>query len=196
MIHLGHHPSSSPARSSPSLLSVARLQHHSSLSSLVSTAIISSRSQMTNSVALSPAFSPAVLPPSATSAYKSPIISQSLSLFSSQSRIKRPRSIKTISCNTAVKSADLSSEEEMEADAKAKVGCRVKVTAPLKVYHVNHVPEVDLEGKLKDYVAVWKGKGISANLPYKVDFCKEVEGRGRGNVKFVAHLKDDEFELI
>ena len=91
----------------------------------------------------------------------------------------------TIRCKAGVKSADSdpssspSSEEEVEAEAKASVGSsRVKVTAPLKVYHLNRVPEVDLEGTLKDYVAVWKGKRISANLPYEVEFFKEVEGRG------------------
>ncbi|CAF2088646.1 unnamed protein product [Brassica rapa] len=102
----------------------------------------------------------------------------------------------TIRCKAGVKSADSdpssspSSEEEVEAEAKASVGSsRVKVTAPLKVYHLNRVPEVDLEGTLKDYVAVWKGKRISANL----EFFKEVEGRGL--VKFVSHLKEDEFEF-
>ncbi|KAL0738482.1 hypothetical protein Bca4012_014692 [Brassica carinata] len=174
---------------------------------------------MSSSVALSPAFTAAVRPPSShntlfvstTPAYTKPvalkscIASQPLSLFSSRSRIKRAGSRKpstmTIRCDVAVEadpsSSPLSSEEEIEAEAKAKVGSRVKVTAPLKVYHVNRVPEVDLEGMegtLKDYVAVWKGKRISANIPYKVEFFKEVEGRG--NVKFVAHLKDDEFEFI
>lgn len=68
---------------------------------------------------------------------------------------------------------------------------------PLKVHHVPRVPEVDLSGKegvLKHYVGVWKGKRISANLPYKVEFFIEVEGRGP--VKFFAHLKEDEFEYI
>ncbi|CAN7101317.1 unnamed protein product, partial [Brassica rapa subsp. narinosa] len=79
----------------------------------------------------------------------------------------------------------------VKAEAKASVGSsRVKVTAPLKVYHLNRVPEVDLEGTLKDYVTVWKGKRISANL----SFFKEVEGRGL--VKFVSHLKEDEFEFL
>lgn len=135
-----------------------------------------------------------------------------LSLFASQARSKRASTRRTwrmtIRCDVAVKSADSvdaeadpssspPSEEKIEAEAMAKVGSTVRVTAPLKVYHVNRVPEVDLEGmegKLKDYVAVWKGKRISANLPYKVEFFKEIEGRGP--VKFVAHLKEDEFEFI
>lgn len=175
-------------------------------------------------MALSPAITAAVRPPtshdclssSATAAtslmaLKSCIVAP-LSLFTSQSRIKhsisRTTSRITIRCDVATKSADSvnadanpssspSSEEEIEAEAKAKIGSRVRVTAPLKVYHVNRVPEVDLEGmegKLKDYVAVWKGKRISANLPYKIEFVKEIEGRGP--VKFVAHLKEDEFEFI
>lgn len=117
-----------------------------------------------------------------------------------------PRS--TIRCDIAVKSAasvdadaDLSSSTALETEedekAKAKIGARVRVTVPLKVYHVVRVPEVELmgmEGFIKDYVVLWKGKRISANLPYKVQFVKEIEGRGP--VKFFTHLKEDEFELI
>ncbi|VVB17488.1 unnamed protein product [Arabis nemorensis] len=180
---------------------------------------------MSNTIALSPAIVSAVRPPSshdclsisAAASTTSSIslkscIAAPLSLFVSQSRIKRASSRTTprtkIRCDVAVKSADSvnteadpssspSSEAEIEAEALAKVGSRVRVTSPLKVYHVNRVPEVELEGmegKLKDYVAVWKGKRISANLPYKVEFFKEIEGRGP--VKFVAHLKEDEFEFI
>ena len=83
------------------------------------------------------------------------------------------------------------------SEAAAAIGARVKVTAPLKVYHVPRVPEVDLtgmEGELKQYVGLWKGKRISANLPYKVQFFLDVQGRGA--VKFFAHLKEDEFEYL
>ncbi|CAH8361334.1 unnamed protein product [Eruca vesicaria subsp. sativa] len=153
---------------------------------------------MSSPIAMSPAFSTAVLPPSS---HGSP--SFILPPLTSQSRIKRTRaSTTTVRCDVATKSADSVNAEEAdlteeELQAKAKVGSLIRVTAPLKVYHVNRIPEVDLEGmegKLKDYVAVWKGKRISANLPYKVEFFKEVEGRGP--VKFVAHLKEDEFEFI
>ncbi|XP_010493466.1 PREDICTED: ferredoxin-thioredoxin reductase, variable chain, chloroplastic-like [Camelina sativa] len=173
---------------------------------------------------LSPAIAAAVSPPSshdylsssatiATTTTPTPISLKScilapLSLITPQSRITRSTSRKTpritIRCGVATKSADSvnldasSSEEDIEAaEAKAKIGSRVRVTAPLKVYHVNRVPEVDLEGmegKLKDYVSVWKGKRVSANLPYKVEFFIEIEGRGP--VKFVSHLKDDEFEFM
>lgn len=79
--------------------------------------------------------------------------------------------------------------------SEARIGARVRVKVPLKVYHVSRVPEVDLngmEGVIKDYVALWKGKRISANLPFKVEFFMDVEGRG--SVKFLAHLREDEFE--
>jgi lipoic acid synthetase len=183
------------------------------------------RTDMSSQIALSPAIAAAIRRPSshdclsasATTATATPMALKScivapLSLFTSQSQIKHSSSRKTsrttIRCDVAIKSADSinadanpssspSSEEEIEAEAKAKIGSRVRVTAPLKVYHVNRVPEVDLEGmegKLKDYVAVWKGKRISANLPYKIEFFKEIEGRGL--VKFVSHLKEDEFEFI
>uniref|UniRef100_A0A2C9UMM7 Ferredoxin thioredoxin reductase alpha chain domain-containing protein n=1 Tax=Manihot esculenta TaxID=3983 RepID=A0A2C9UMM7_MANES len=78
-----------------------------------------------------------------------------------------------------------------------KIGVRVRVKVPLKVFHVPRVPEVDLtgkEGQLKQYVALWKGKRISANLPYKVEFVVDIEGRCP--IKFFAHLKEDEFDYL
>ncbi|KAI9165205.1 hypothetical protein LWI28_009569 [Acer negundo] len=94
-------------------------------------------------------------------------------------------------------SASASSDKEEEAEAEAKIGSRIKVKVPLKVYHVPRVQEVDLtamEGVLKQYVVNWKGKRISANLPYKVQFITQIECRGR--VKFFAHLKEDEFDYL
>ncbi|XP_050374886.1 ferredoxin-thioredoxin reductase, variable chain [Argentina anserina] len=94
-------------------------------------------------------------------------------------------------CEVAVGS-DLS-----PSTSEAVIGARVKVTVPLKVYHVPKVAEVDItgmEGEVKQYVALWKGKRISANLPYKVQFFVDVQGRGP--VKFFAHLKEDEFEYL
>lgn len=52
-----------------------------------------------------------------------------------------------------------------------------------------------MEGFLKQYVAIWKGKRISANFPYKVGFVEEIEGRD-GLVKFFVHLKEEEFEFV
>ncbi|XP_016484174.1 ferredoxin-thioredoxin reductase, variable chain-like [Nicotiana tabacum] len=89
--------------------------------------------------------------------------------------------------------------DEKSAEAIGKVGSRVRVTVPLKVYHVPKVPELDLVnriGTLKQYVGFHKGKQISANLPYKVEFVvANLEGRD-GSVKFLAHLKEDEFEFL
>uniref|UniRef100_A0A5B6ZV26 Putative ferredoxin-thioredoxin reductase, variable chain n=1 Tax=Davidia involucrata TaxID=16924 RepID=A0A5B6ZV26_DAVIN len=99
------------------------------------------------------------------------------------------------SSSSGAAAASLSSEDE--EDSAAKIGARIRVKVPLKVYHVPRVPEIDLtgmEGVLKQYVGVWKGKRISANLPFKVEFVKEIEGRGA--VKFFAHLKEDEFEYL
>ncbi|XP_043702853.1 ferredoxin-thioredoxin reductase, variable chain, chloroplastic-like [Telopea speciosissima] len=106
------------------------------------------------------------------------------------------------SCSSSSSSLNLSSAastagEEDEESSRAKIGARVRVKAPLKVYHVPKVPELDvtgMEGKLKQYVGLWKGKRISANLPFKVEFVTEIEGRG--TVKFFTHLKEDEFEYV
>ncbi|KAL2330558.1 hypothetical protein Fmac_018139 [Flemingia macrophylla] len=43
----------------------------------------------------------------------------------------------------------------------SQIGARVKVKVPLKVYHVPKIAEVDLtgmEGEIKQYVGLWKGK--------------------------------------
>ncbi|CAN8256866.1 unnamed protein product [Cochlearia groenlandica] len=176
---------------------------------------------MTSGYAPSPAIIAAVRPPSSQN-YASvngpkAIYSSSrssVSLSSPQNRSKRffstsrknPKS--KIRCDTAVKSADSmdadasptsSLEAEEDEKAKSKIGARIRVTAPLKVYHVVRVPEPEvelmgMEGLIKDYVVLWKGKRISANLPFKVQFVKDVEGRGP--VKFFTHLKEDEFEFL
>jgi len=102
-----------------------------------------------------------------------------------------------ISCEVALKSDSTASSSVDKDDEAKKIGARVRVKVPLKVYHVPRVPEVDLtgmEGELKQYVGLWKGKRISANFPYKVEFRTEIEGRGP--VKFFAHLKEDEFEYL
>lgn len=94
--------------------------------------------------------------------------------------------------------SDISYTDE-ENEAMGKVGAKVKVKMPLKVYHIPKVSEFDLnglEGEIKQFVGVWKGKRISANLPFKVQFVVDkIEGRD-GPVKFFAHLKEDEFEYV
>ncbi|CAN4110340.1 unnamed protein product [Withania somnifera] len=107
------------------------------------------------------------------------------------------KSIHVDSPSTSTVSLNL--DEGVDADAIGKVGSKVKVKVPVKVYHVPKVTELDLDGRigtLKQYVALYKGKQISANFPYKVEFVVDgLEGRS-GPVKFSAHLKEDEFELL
>lgn len=107
-----------------------------------------------------------------------------------------------ISCQVAIttdaSSSSSPSVPEEEAEALAKIGRRVRVKVPLKVYHVLKVPDLDLngmEGEIKQYVVLWKGKRISANLPFKVEFHVSVESQPKP-VKFFAHLKEDEFEYL
>ncbi|XP_008806674.1 ferredoxin-thioredoxin reductase, variable chain-like [Phoenix dactylifera] len=117
---------------------------------------------------------------------------------------RRPAALfrRRISCQVAIttdaSSSSSPSVAEEEAEALAKIGRRVRVKVPLKVYHVLKAPELDLEGmegEIKQYVALWKGKRISANLPFKVEFHVAVEGQPKP-VKFFAHLKEDEFEYL
>ncbi|XP_044318454.1 ferredoxin-thioredoxin reductase, variable chain, chloroplastic-like [Triticum aestivum] len=56
-----------------------------------------------------------------------------------------------------------------EATAAPKLGKRVRVMTPVRVYHVPKAPNLDLrgmEGVVKQYVGVWKGKRITANRPF------------------------------
>ncbi|GFY92227.1 ferredoxin/thioredoxin reductase subunit A (variable subunit) 2 [Actinidia rufa] len=119
--------------------------------------------------------------------------------FQSRPRVVGKRSFarSVLAVNSATFVEDHSPSAAAEEEDEARIGARVRVTAPLTVYHVPRVAEIDLTGKegvLKQNVTVWKGKRISANLPFKVEFVEEVEGRGR--VKFFAHLKEDEFEYL
>ncbi|KAI8025982.1 hypothetical protein LOK49_LG02G01457 [Camellia lanceoleosa] len=50
-----------------------------------------------------------------------------------------------VRASTTVDAAAGLSEEEEKAEAK--IGARVRVKVPLKVYHVPRVPEIDLTGK-------------------------------------------------
>lgn len=109
------------------------------------------------------------------------------------------------SCSSATISNSLTLDEDSIDDeelkrAESKIGSKVRVKAPLKVYHVPKLPEYDLAGKVgvvKQYVGVYKGKRISANLPYKVEFvADEASGRDGKPVKFLAHLREDEFDFL
>jgi hypothetical protein len=92
-------------------------------------------------------------------------------------------------------SPDVSAEEDAAA---RKVGKRVRVTAPVRVHHVAKAPGLELrgmEGVVKQYVGVWKGKRITANLPFKVEFELKLDGLDKP-VRFLAHLREEEFEIV
>ncbi|KAI5079218.1 hypothetical protein GOP47_0006889 [Adiantum capillus-veneris] len=98
-------------------------------------------------------------------------------------------------CETAVEIDGVSSTEGVDAATPA-IGSRIRVSKPLTVYHVPKHPNFDLqgcEGELKDILKSWKGKPLSANLPYKVQFLLDLDGK---QVKFFAHLTKDEFEVV
>nr|CAD1834673.1 unnamed protein product [Ananas comosus var. bracteatus] len=85
-----------------------------------------------------------------------------------------------------------------EAAAAAKIGRWIRMKAPLRVYHVAKAPDLDLggmEGMIKQYLGMWKGKRISANLPFKVEFLIRIDGQD-SPVKFFADLREDEFEYV
>jgi hypothetical protein len=76
-------------------------------------------------------------------------------------------------------------------------GTRVRVTQSLKVFHAPKRKEgLDLEGmegELLSYVDVYKGKQLSSNLPAKVRFLIDNDGK---ESKFFTHLAQDEFEAV
>jgi hypothetical protein len=100
-----------------------------------------------------------------------------------------------VALSSEVSSDDVAAEE---AAAAPKIGWRVRVTAPLRVYHVVKAPDLDIqgmEGVVKQYVCVWKGKRITANFPFKVEFSLDVDGQPKP-VRFFVHLREDEFEFV
>ncbi|KAL9233696.1 hypothetical protein vseg_008656 [Gypsophila vaccaria] len=122
-------------------------------------------------------------------------------------RTPRSRAVPQLRCEVALRSDSPAgawisdaAEEDAEVKAKvAKVGSRARVKSPMKFHHVPKAGEVveitpEMEGLVKQYVGVWKGKRITATYPFKVEFSLEVHGRGL--LKFVAHLKEDEFDFI
>jgi hypothetical protein len=52
-----------------------------------------------------------------------------------------------------------------------------------------------MEGVVKQYVGVWKGKRITGNLPFKVEFELKLDGQGKP-ARFLAHLREEEFEIV
>ncbi|CAN6279319.1 unnamed protein product [Urochloa humidicola] len=108
---------------------------------------------------------------------------------------RRARLLLQVALTSEVSSDDVAAEE---AAAAPKIGRRVRVTAPLRVHHIVKAPDLDvqgMEGVVKQYVGVWKGKRITANLPFKVEFQIDVEGQPKP-VRFFVHLREDEFEFV
>jgi hypothetical protein len=68
-------------------------------------------------------------------------------------------------------------------------GSRVKVTGPVKVFHAAKHPTglelQGLEGTVKMDVTQFKGKVLSAVMPYRVEFMVDKDG---SKVKVLAHL--------
>lgn len=65
-----------------------------------------------------------------------------------------------------------------------------------QVFHVPKNPELDLEGwegTIVEIVRFFKGAELSANLPYKVQFQLEVDGKPK---KFLAHLVSPAFNPL
>jgi hypothetical protein len=107
----------------------------------------------------------------------------------------RRRACIQVALTSEVSSDDVAAEE---AAAAPKIGRRVRVSAPLRVYHVVKAPDLDVQGMVgvvKQYVCVWKGKRITANFPFKVEFSLDLDGQPRP-VRFFVHLREDEFEFV
>jgi len=76
-------------------------------------------------------------------------------------------------------------------------GAKVKVVKPIQVYHVPKKTDgfslEGLEGTVVANVSEYKGKTLSANLPYRVQFQLDAEN---AKSKFFAHLEEDEVEVV
>ncbi|GLI65403.1 hypothetical protein VaNZ11_008960 [Volvox africanus] len=78
-----------------------------------------------------------------------------------------------------------------------QAGQKVKVVSSIKIYHAPKHPEgIDLngmEGTLIKDVTHYKGKILSANFPFEVEFHLPSEGKP---AKFKAHLGEDEIQAL
>ncbi|KAG6760625.1 hypothetical protein POTOM_037148 [Populus tomentosa] len=135
-----------------------------------------------------------IITPTCTATVASTSSSSSTAAASSTSSKGRRKTL--VSCSVALRSTNYATmvTEDEEEEAKKKIGAKVRVKVPVKVYHVPRVAEeLDLcgfEGEVKQYVNLWKGRRVSANLPYKIQFVHS------GGVKFFAHLREDELEFL
>lgn len=94
-----------------------------------------------------------------------------------------------------MQSMSLGGEGELREDIEA--GSKIRVTADVTVYHVPKMPNYNLKGKegeVLDCVSLFKGKQISANLPYKCQFIEQ--GEDGKEKKINAHLAADEIEKV
>lgn len=71
------------------------------------------------------------------------------------------------------------------------IGDRVRVKESVMIYHhpEHRGQAFDLKGSEGDLVQItteWKGRPVSSNLPFLIQFTK----------KFKAHLREDELEVI
>ncbi|KAL6633902.1 hypothetical protein ACP70R_026573 [Stipagrostis hirtigluma subsp. patula] len=136
------------------------------------------------------------LPPSSSSSPAPAFAARRLGCPAPPPQPRRARGLLLqVALTSEVSSDDVAAEE---AAAAPKIGRRVRVTAPLRVHHVVKAPDLDVQGMVgvvKQYVGVWKGKRITANLPFKVEFQIDVEGQPKP-VRFFVHLREDEFEFV
>ena len=82
-------------------------------------------------------------------------------------------------------------EKQLGVNVNMKIGDRVRVKESVIIYHhpEHRSQGFDIKGSEGEIVQIateWKGKPISANLPFVVKFSK----------KFKAHLRDNELEII
>ncbi|KAJ3682245.1 hypothetical protein LUZ60_014818 [Juncus effusus] len=102
--------------------------------------------------------------------------------------IQRP-----ISCH-----ARINNNASPQPSFSEKIGSKIRVKVPIKVYHVAKLPGLDLNGMIgtvKQYAGVWKGRKITPNLPFKVEFFAQNDGQS-APIKFFAHLREGEFEYL
>ncbi|CAG9460854.1 unnamed protein product [Pedinophyceae sp. YPF-701] len=81
------------------------------------------------------------------------------------------------------------------AASKFAPGAKVKVTAPITVYHVpknkDGIMIEGMVGEVADDVSEYKGKKLSATFPVKVKFTKD-NGADAKPTTFMVHMIEDE----
>ncbi|RYR06768.1 hypothetical protein Ahy_B05g074080 [Arachis hypogaea] len=96
-----------------------------------------------------------------------------------------------VRCEVAVQLSSQQDEEAEESSKVSKVGARVRVKSPLKVYHVPKVPELDLDGMEASLLNIKTTEdivGLAVPAQKAPLSCSDMKGIGGSSPKGASEL--------